>query len=68
MLEVDDSSPQALTEWMARDLPPLHLEGRLDLDGLERLPELADEVLGRAPRKAADKATTTAVLPALALS
>src|SRR5258708_37171543 len=36
MLEVDDSNPQALTEWMARDLPPLRLEGRLNLEGLER--------------------------------
>jgi predicted glycosyltransferase len=68
MLEADHSSPQALAEWMARDLPPLNLEGRLDLDGLERLPELADEVLGRAPRKLADQLTPTGVLPSVALS
>ena len=68
MLEVDRSNPQALTEWMARDLPPLHLDGRLNLGGLERLPELADEVLCRTPRKAAAEMAPTTVLPAVALS
>ena len=68
MLEVDRFNPQALTEWMARDLPPLHLNGRLNLNGLERLPELADEVLGREQEKFANGKTPTAVLPAVALS
>jgi predicted glycosyltransferase len=68
MLEADRSSPQALAEWMARDLPPLRVEGRLNLGGLERLPELADEVLGRGPAKAAAEEKSSAVLPALALS
>jgi predicted glycosyltransferase len=68
MLEVDRSNPQALSEWMARDLPPLHLDGRLNLGGLERLPALADEVLGRTPRKNPSAATHTAVLRAVALS
>jgi len=68
MLDADRSNPQALSEWMARDLPPLRLDGRLNMDGLERLPQLADEVLGRTPRKSPSEATHTAVLPAVALS
>jgi len=68
MLEVDRSNAQALTEWMARDLPPLQIEGRLDLAGLERLPELTDEVLGRTQPKAGAEAVRLGRLPAAALS
>jgi predicted glycosyltransferase len=46
MLEIDRLKPQAISEWMARNLPPLRLEGRLNLNGLDRLPGLAKEVLG----------------------
>jgi predicted glycosyltransferase len=68
MLEVDRSNPQALTEWMARELPPLNVNGRLNLNGLERLPELADEVLGRSPQKAPTEKADSAGLPTVALS
>jgi len=68
MLEVDRSNPQALTEWMARELPPLSVSGRLNLDGLERLPELADEVLGHSPKKAPTEKAGSAGLPTVALS
>jgi predicted glycosyltransferase len=68
MLEVDRSNPQALTEWMARELPPLNVNGRLNLNGLERLPELADEVLRRSPQKASIQKAGSAGLPTVALS
>lgn len=38
--------PAALSSWMSKDLPPLKLNGVLKMDGLERLPFLAKEVLG----------------------
>jgi predicted glycosyltransferase len=44
-LNGEDVSSQAISEWMARDLPPLQVEGILNLNGLERLPGLAREVL-----------------------
>jgi len=49
MLELDGLNPQALSQWMARELPPLQLDGRINLNGLDRLPALAEEVLA-APR------------------
>jgi predicted glycosyltransferase len=49
MLEPEHLSPQALSEWMARDLPPLQLEGRINMNGLDRLPALAKEVLAARP-------------------
>ena len=45
MLEPDRLNPQALSEWMARELPPLQLGGRVNLNGLDRLPALAEELL-----------------------
>ncbi len=45
MLEPERLSPQALSAWMAAELAPLRLEGKLDLNGLERLPTLAAEIL-----------------------
>jgi predicted glycosyltransferase len=51
LLEGEHLSPSALTEWMARDLPPLQTDIKLNMGGLDRLPELAGEVLGRVPRK-----------------
>jgi predicted glycosyltransferase len=50
MLEVDRLNPHVLAEWMGRELPPLQVAGRLNLEGLERLPQLAAEVLGRSPQ------------------
>ncbi len=50
MLQFDDLNPQALSEWMTRELPPLRLDGRINLNGLDRLPALAQEVLA-VPRK-----------------
>ena len=49
MLELESLNPQALSEWMARELPPLQLGGRVNLNGLDRLPALAQELLA-APR------------------
>ena len=46
-LDVEQLTPQALTAWMARVLPPLRVDGRLDLGGLERLPTIAASVLGK---------------------
>jgi predicted glycosyltransferase len=54
LLEIDRLNPKALSDWMARDLPPLHLNGRLNLNGLQRLPELAAEVLGRSTESATE--------------
>ena len=45
MLHPDDLTARALSEWMARDLPPLRVDGRINLKGLDRLPALAAEVL-----------------------
>lgn len=48
MLAIDELNPQRLTEWLARDLPPLKTEGRINLNGLDRLPLLAEEALATA--------------------
>jgi predicted glycosyltransferase len=46
MLHPDEVTPQALTEWLTRDLLPLPpLAERIDLNGLARLPQLLQEVL-----------------------
>jgi len=47
VLHPDKLSPQALTEWLARDpgLPP-STRGRVDLGGLTRIPGLLAELLG----------------------
>jgi len=46
LLEIERLSPQAISQWMAQDLPPMRLDGCIDLNGLQRLPEMAAEVLG----------------------
>lgn len=51
LLPADALNPGALSEWMSRDLPPLQVDGRINLNGLERLPLLAQEVLGAAPNE-----------------
>lgn len=46
LLPPENLRPQMLSEWMARDLPPLRVNGRVDMSGLDRLPGFAAEVLG----------------------
>jgi predicted glycosyltransferase len=45
LLKAEDLSPRALSQWMARERPPLRVEGRINLNGLDRLPALAEELL-----------------------
>jgi len=47
-LHPDDLCSPALSQWMATELPPLQVGGRIKLDGLDRLPGLAEEVLATA--------------------
>ncbi len=50
MLLPEDVTPRALTRWLARTPPPpTATRGRIDLDGLERLPRLLDEMLSSPP-------------------
>jgi predicted glycosyltransferase/glutathione synthase/RimK-type ligase-like ATP-grasp enzyme len=47
LLHPDDLSPQALSDWLARDAGPLPATGgRVDLGGLTRIPCLLAELLG----------------------
>jgi predicted glycosyltransferase len=47
VLHPDDLTPRALSEWLARDLgPPPPSRGRIDLDGLRRIPSLLADLLG----------------------
>ncbi|NIR43213.1 MAG: glycosyltransferase [Gemmatimonadetes bacterium] len=49
LLLPEQASPPTLSEWLARDTPPLcDLRSRVDFNGLERLPRLFDELLGEA--------------------
>ncbi len=48
MLAIDDLNSTRLAEWMARDLPPLKIEGRVNMNGLDRLPSMAEETLAAA--------------------
>jgi predicted glycosyltransferase len=52
VLDGEKVNPTAISRWMARDLPPLELDGRLNLRGLDRLPGLALEVLAGTPSAA----------------
>jgi predicted glycosyltransferase/glutathione synthase/RimK-type ligase-like ATP-grasp enzyme len=46
VLHPDELSPQALTEWLARDLgPPPPIRSRIDLGGLTRIPGLLSELI-----------------------
>ena len=50
VLDPDEISPDALTEWLARDLgPPPRARDRIDLDGLARLSALLAEVIAKPP-------------------
>jgi len=68
MIEPDRMTPKAVSDWMAADLPPLRLNGRLNLDGLSRLPVLAAQLLGKAPPPEPCEIRTGANIPALAAS
>ncbi len=45
LLEIDKLNAPALSEWMARDGQPPKTNGRINLNGLDQLPGLAEEVL-----------------------
>ena len=50
VLPLDQLSPRALSEWLARELGPLpRVRDRVDLNGLTRLPGLLEEVLAISP-------------------
>jgi predicted glycosyltransferase len=57
VLRPDDLSPAAVGAWLGAEIsPPRRVSKRVDLNGLERLPDLLDEVLampGRADGRAA---------------
>jgi len=46
MLEVDRLTTPALSAWMAKEIPPMRLNGVLKMDGLDKLPAMASELLG----------------------
>ena len=68
LLEIDRLAPEALTKWMATDLAPMRLNGRLNLNGLERLPELAAEVLGQSTPATLAPEPVAREVPVLALA
>lgn len=68
LIEPDRMTPQALSEWMARELPPLQIKGRLNLDGLSRLPRLAGKLLGKTASEEKVEKSEIGEVPALAVS
>jgi predicted glycosyltransferase len=67
LLEMDRLAPEALSAWMARDLPPMRLNGRLNLKGLDRLPGFAAELLGLPGKTPEQKVVAAGSEPALAV-
>ena len=68
-LEAESLKPEALSAWMARSLPRLKLNGQVNLNGLERLPGLAAEVLGGTSRAESENPpANAAAAPAIAVS
>jgi predicted glycosyltransferase len=60
VLDPDEVSPAALTEWLARDLgPPPRARDRIDLDGLARLPALLAEVIAKPSSTVRDRFPAT---------
>lgn len=54
VLHPDEVHPDALAQWLARDFgPPPRARGRIDLNGLVRLPRLLEAVLAARPYRAA---------------
>jgi hypothetical protein len=46
MMDPDDMSPRALSEWMARDnAPPTGIRDAIDFNGLARIPHFARDLL-----------------------
>jgi predicted glycosyltransferase len=46
LLHPDSLTPEALGEWLARDLGPApQVHSRVNMDGLARIPRLLEEVL-----------------------
>ena len=68
-LEAESLKPEALSAWIARSLPRLKLNGQVNLNGLERLPGLAAEVLGGTSRAESENPpANAAAAPAIAVS
>ena len=68
MLEPESLNPLALGRWMAQDLPRVQLDGRLDIGGLDRLPKLADKVLGRHGTQIESQTEAEEAFPATAVA
>ena len=49
MLHPEALTPQALSAWMARDIAPPQAKGRINFNGLGRVPELVTELLAPSP-------------------
>lgn len=45
LLHPDDLTPNALTQWLVSDLPPVDTYDRIDFNGLKRIPYLIKEVI-----------------------
>ena len=50
LLEIDKLSAPAISEWMAREVEPPKVANRINFNGLDRLPDMAEEVLAQ-PRE-----------------
>jgi len=46
LLEIEQLDPRAIEEWIARPLPPPQTRGKINLRGLDRLPQMAKDLLG----------------------
>lgn len=64
MLDAAELTPRALSEWLARDLPPLPAtRNHIDLNGLARLPQLLQSVLTAGPSRMEATAGPSATMP-----
>jgi predicted glycosyltransferase len=45
LLSWGNVTPDAISNWLAKDLPPFRLNGRIDLNGLKRIPRLLAQIL-----------------------
>ena len=50
MLHPDKLNPQALSEWLCRDVLPPQAHKRIDLNGVQRLPKLLEELIATPSR------------------
>ena len=50
MLHPDKLNPQALSEWLCRDVLPPQAHRRIDLNGVQRLPKLLEELIATPSR------------------